>query len=68
MEPARVSLLQESAASEKVSELTKYQKDNFELLVVFDNRKVVYMVVYGLICFGVGICAGLAFAYQASHV
>lgn len=51
-----------------VKELNQYQRDNFDLLVVFDNRKVMYMIGFGLVCFGVGIAAGLAFAFQADHV
>ena len=48
-------------------QLSQYQLDNFDLLVVFDNRKVAYGVGWTLLWFGIGIGAGLAFAYQAAH-
>jgi hypothetical protein len=57
-----------SAPGEKAKELTQYQLDHFDLLVVFDNRKVAYGVAFGLLCFGVGIAGGWALAYQAMHV
>jgi hypothetical protein len=57
-----------SLTGTQAKELSQYQLDNFELLVVFDNRKVAYMVAFGLLWFGIGIASGLAFAHQASHV
>ena len=54
-------------APAKPTGLSQYQQDNLDLLVVFDNRKVAYLVGFGLICFGVGLAGGLALAYQANH-